>query len=134
MKNCPKECIVKVFLFIQKKRKNRELLATLVIFSIFLLKWNYGKLGPFSIFSFFEQNEKNEKMVRINIIFSFYCFSIFGEKRKNRKMSQELDIISFFSFSNNSKHFGQSNFPFFQQKRKKEILLILIIFAYFKVQ
>ena len=31
-------------------------------------------------------------------------------------------------------HFGQSNFPFFQQKRKKEILLILIIFAYFIVQ
>ena len=31
-------------------------------------------------------------------------------------------------------HFGQSNFPFFQQKRKEEILLILIIFAYFKVQ
>ena len=31
-------------------------------------------------------------------------------------------------------HFGQSNFPFFQQKRKKEILLILIIFTYFKVQ
>ena len=31
-------------------------------------------------------------------------------------------------------HFGQSNFPFFQQKRKKEILLILDIFTYFKVQ
>ena len=31
-------------------------------------------------------------------------------------------------------HFGQSNFPFSQQKRKKEILLILIIFTYFKVQ
>ena len=31
-------------------------------------------------------------------------------------------------------HFGQSNFPFFQQKRKKEILLILVIFTYFKVQ
>ena len=31
-------------------------------------------------------------------------------------------------------HFGQSNFPFFQQKRKKEILLILNVFAYFKVQ
>ena len=31
-------------------------------------------------------------------------------------------------------HFGQSNFPFFQQKRKKEVLLILIIFAYFKVR
>ena len=31
-------------------------------------------------------------------------------------------------------HFGQSNFPFFQQKRKKEILLILIIFTYFKVR
>ena len=31
-------------------------------------------------------------------------------------------------------HFGQSNFLFFQQKRKKEILLILIIFTYFKVR
>ena len=31
-------------------------------------------------------------------------------------------------------HFGQSNFSFFQQKRKQEILLILIIFTYFKVQ
>ena len=31
-------------------------------------------------------------------------------------------------------HFGQSNFSLFQQKRKKEISLILIIFAYFKVQ
>ena len=31
-------------------------------------------------------------------------------------------------------HFGQSNFPFFQQKRKKEISLMLIIFTYFKVQ
>ena len=31
-------------------------------------------------------------------------------------------------------HFGKSNFPFFQQKRKKEILLILDIFTYFKVQ
>ena len=31
-------------------------------------------------------------------------------------------------------HFGQSNFSFFQQKRKKELVLILIIFTYFKVQ
>ena len=31
-------------------------------------------------------------------------------------------------------HFGQSNFSFFQQKQKKEISLILIIFTYFKVQ
>ena len=31
-------------------------------------------------------------------------------------------------------HFGQSNFSFFQQKRKKEILLILSIFTYFKAQ
>ena len=31
-------------------------------------------------------------------------------------------------------HFGQSNFSFFQQKRKQEILLILVIFTYFKVQ
>ena len=31
-------------------------------------------------------------------------------------------------------HFDQSNFSFFQQKRKKELVLILIIFTYFKVQ
>ena len=31
-------------------------------------------------------------------------------------------------------HFGQSNFPLSQQERKKEILLIFIIFTYFKVQ
>ena len=31
-------------------------------------------------------------------------------------------------------HFGQSNFLSFKQKRKKEILLIVIIFTYFKVQ
>ena len=31
-------------------------------------------------------------------------------------------------------HSGQSNFSFFQQKQKKEISLILIIFTYFKVQ
>ena len=31
-------------------------------------------------------------------------------------------------------HFGQSNLSFFQQKRKKEILLSLVIFIYFKVQ
>ena len=31
-------------------------------------------------------------------------------------------------------HSGQSNFSFFQQKRKQEILLILVIFTYFKVQ
>ena len=55
-------------------------------------------------------------------------------------------LFYFSHFSNNSKkiknskislvraHFGQSNFPFFQQKRKKEILLILVIFTYFKAQ
>ena len=31
-------------------------------------------------------------------------------------------------------HFGQSIFSFLQQKRQKDILLILIIFPYFKVQ
>ena len=31
-------------------------------------------------------------------------------------------------------HFGQSNFSFFQQRRKQEILLILVIFTYFKEQ
>ena len=80
MKNCLKGCIVKVFLFIQKqKRKNGKLLATLIIFSFFLLKWNYRKLGDryaiFLFFSFFEQNGKNEKMVRINV------FTFGGAKR-----------------------------------------------------
>ena len=64
MKNCLKGCIVKVFLLIKKKRKHRKLLATLVIFSFFLLKWNYGKLGDrYAIFLFFEQNGKIEKML-----------------------------------------------------------------------
>ena len=31
-------------------------------------------------------------------------------------------------------HFGQSNFSFFQQIQKQEILLIVVIFTYFKVQ
>ena len=88
MKDCLKGCIVKAFLFIQKKRKNRKLLATLVIFSFFFLKWNYGKLGDrYAICLFFHFLNKMEKMVRINMIFSFIRFSIFCEKRKNRKMS-----------------------------------------------
>ena len=31
-------------------------------------------------------------------------------------------------------HFGQSIFSFFEQKRKSDVLLILVIFTYFKVQ
>ena len=66
MKDCLKGCIVKAFLFIQKKRKNRKLLATLVIFSFFFLKWNYGKLvDRYAIFLFFHFLNKMEKMVRI---------------------------------------------------------------------
>ena len=55
-------CLFVCFLFIEKMEK---LFATLVIFSFFLLKWNYGKSGDryaiFLFFSFFEQKEKNEK-------------------------------------------------------------------------
>ena len=57
----------------------------------------------FLFFHFLNTIEKTEKLVRINIIFSFFRFSIFGGKRENRKMIQESEIISFFSFSNNSK-------------------------------
>ena len=89
MKACLKGCIILKFSIHQKKEE--ILLATIVIFSFFLLKWNYGKLGDryafFSIFSFFEHSGKNEKMVRINIIFFIFPFSFFCEKRKNRKMS-----------------------------------------------
>ena len=75
-------------LYLLKKWKNYS--QHLSFFSFFLLQWNYGKLGDryaiFLFFHFLEQNGKNEKMVRINVIFSFFCFSIFWEKQKNRKM------------------------------------------------
>ena len=51
-----------------------------------------------------------------------------------------LNLFSSFPFSLPSPssgvraHFGQSIFSFLQQKRKKDILLILTMFAYFKVQ
>ena len=71
--------------YLLKKWKNYS--QHLSFFSFFLLKWNYGKLGDrYAIFLFFHFLNKMEKMVRINIIFSFFCFSIFWEKRKNRKM------------------------------------------------
>ena len=60
-------------------------------------------------------------MMRIRNI-SFFRFVRFGWKNKKK-----LDWLK-------CAHFGQSNFSFFQPKRKKEILLILIIFTYFKVQ
>ena len=75
-------------LYLLKKWKNYS--QHLSFFSFFLLKWNNEKLGDryaiFIFFHFLNKMEKNEKMVRINIIFSFFCFSIFWEKRKNRKM------------------------------------------------
>ena len=75
-------------LYLLKKWKNYS--QHLSFFSFFLLKWNNEKLGDryaiFIFFHFLNKMEKNEKMVRIKIIFSFFCFSIFWEKRKNRKM------------------------------------------------
>ena len=75
-----------------------KLFATLVIFSFFLLKWNYGKLGDrHAIFPCFEYNRKNETTARMNIIFSLFRFSILEGKWKNRKMS-ELGIEDYFIF------------------------------------
>ena len=63
MENCLKGCIVLKFYYLLNKWKNRKLLATLVIFSFFLLKWNYGKLGDrYAIFLFFHFLNKMEKM------------------------------------------------------------------------
>ena len=58
MKNCP--FLFVCFVFIEKMEK---LFATLVIFFIFLVKWNYGKLGDrYAIFLFFHFLNKMEKM------------------------------------------------------------------------
>ena len=49
--------------FYSSKKKNGKLLATLIIFSFFSLKWNYGKLGDrYAIFLFFHFLNKMEKM------------------------------------------------------------------------
>ena len=62
-------------------RKNRKLLATLVIFSFFLLKWNYGKLGDrYAIFLFFHFLNTIEKC-----FFHFPVFLFFGENGKIEK-------------------------------------------------
>ena len=86
MKNCPFSfvCLFPIY------GKNGKIIRnTCHFFSFFLLKWNYGKLGDryaiFLFFHFFEQNGKNEKMVRMNIIFSFFCFPIFWENGKIEK-------------------------------------------------
>ena len=53
-------CLFVCFVFIEKMEK---LFATLVIFSFFLLKWNYGKLGDrYAIFLFFHFLNKMQKM------------------------------------------------------------------------
>ena len=84
MKNCPDLFVC--FLFIEKMEK---LFATLVIFSIFIVKMESRKIGQsvcyFSIFSFFEHNEKNEKMVRIKIFFHFSVFLLFAKNGKIEK-------------------------------------------------
>ena len=87
MKNCLKRCIVlKFFCLSKKKRKNRKLLARLVIFSFFLLKWNYGKLGDsYAIFLFFHLLDTMEKMVRTNMIFFIFPFFYFLRKTKKQK-------------------------------------------------
>ena len=53
-------CLFFFFLFMEIMEK---LFATLVIFSFFLLKWNYGKLGDsYAIFLFFHFLNTMEKM------------------------------------------------------------------------
>ena len=88
MKNCPLLFVCLFFLFMEIMDK---LFTTLVIFSYFLLKWNYGKSGDrydiFLFFHFLNIMEKMKKMVRINIFFPFFRFPIFWGKWKNRKMS-----------------------------------------------
>ena len=63
-----------------------KLFATFVIFSFFLLKWNYGKSGDryaiFLFFHFLTIMEKMKKMLQINIF-----FPILGRNWKNRKMN-----------------------------------------------
>ena len=55
-------------------------------------------------------------------------------KGEGRAKAVDLDSKHFFPGKWIRAHFGQSIFSFFQQKRKKDILLILVIFTYFKVQ
>ena len=62
-----------------------------------------------------------KETVAHDISFDFFQFLL----QKNRISQEPITVRA---------HFGQSNFLFFKQKRKKEILLIVIIFTYFKVQ
>ena len=123
MKNCLKGCIVLKFYYLLNKWKNRKLLATLVIFSFFLSKWNYGKLGDryaiflffifwtkwkkwkngankydffhFSIFLFLAKYGKIEKWVRNRTLFHFSHFLTIARKIKNSKISL-LAVYSIF--------------------------------------
>ena len=80
-----------------------KLFATLVIFSFFLLKWNYGKLGDrYAIFLYFHFLNTMEKMVRINRF--FFHFSGFLFLGKDGKIEKKLGIEDYFIlrlFSNN---------------------------------
>ena len=94
MKNCPLLFVLVFFLFIEIMENYSQHLS-FFHFSC--------ENAIFLFFHFLNTMEKTEKLVRINIIFSFFRFSIFWEKRENRKMIQESEIISIFSFSNNIK-------------------------------
>ena len=67
--------------------------------------------------------------------FLFECWKIFHEcAQRTSEIFSTRKYIYIYYINTVRAHFGQSNFSFFQQKRKNEMLLILIIFAYFKVQ
>ena len=80
------------------------LVATLVIFSFFSLKWNYGKQdNSYAILLYFQFLRKKEKlkMMGMNIIVSFLCFLIKIGRLKNVLI---ITVFFYFShFSNNSK-------------------------------
>ena len=89
---------------------------------------DYRLKGPYVVLSF------------LLLLFCVLCGIIVNSVLKSR-----FSIISASGFRKGKKtknkygpvvraHFGQSNFSFVQQKRKQEILLILVIFTYFKVQ
>ena len=97
---------------------------------------------------FFVHIVQRRKLVRYpgcqRVFFPVVCLRIRDrdEREKNPLVTTGASSLNFRRKQQEKKlsgtqvraHFGQSNFPFFQQKRKKEVLLILIIFAYFKVR
>ena len=70
--------------------------------------------------------EAKTSMVLKHILYTLLCENFFrGPQKVSRRETETWRVRA---------HFGQSIFSFFQQQRKKDILLILTMFAYFKVQ